>query len=85
MKTQSNDPKKILMVFGALYFMAMFLLLGFGSYFIIEDAGLKPFPTVNKFIIYYLAVDLLIRFFLQKMPTLTIKPFLNQKKLTISI
>lgn len=74
----TNLVLKILMVFGALYFMAMFLLLGFGSYFIIEDAGLKPFPTVNKFIIYYLAVDLLIRFFLQKMPTLTIKPFLNQ-------
>ena len=74
----TNLVLKILMVFGALYFMAMFLLLGFGSYFIIEDVGLKPFPTVNKFIIYYLAVDLLIRFFLQKMPTLTIKPFLNQ-------
>jgi len=74
----TNLVLKILMVFGALYFMAMFLLLGFGSYFIIEDAGLKPFPIVNKFIIYYLAVDLLIRFFLQKMPTLTIKPFLNQ-------
>lgn len=82
----TNIVLKILMVFGALYFIAMFLLLGFGSYFIIKESlGLEPFSTVNKFIIYYLIIDLLIRFFLQKMPTLTIKPFLNQniKKNTI--
>lgn len=75
----TNIVLKIFMIFGALYFMAMFILLGIGSYFIMEEnLGLEPFPTVNKFIIYYLVFDLLIRFFLQKMPTLTIKPFLNQ-------
>ena len=75
----TNIVLKIFMIFGALYFMAMFILLGFGSYFIMEqNLGLEPFPTVNKFIIYYLVFDLLIRFFLQKMPTLSIKPFLNQ-------
>ena len=81
----TNIALKIVMVFGALYFMAIFLALGFGVYFILEDAGLKPFETANKFIIYYLVFDLLIRFFLQKMPNLTIRPFLNQniKKNTI--
>lgn len=74
----TNLALKILMVFGALYFIFVFAGLGVASYYLLEEAGLKPFPTVNKFIIYYLVFDLLFRFFLQKMPTLTIKPFLNQ-------
>jgi hypothetical protein len=74
----TNLAIKILMAFGALYFIVMFIGLGIGAYFILEEAGLDPFPTVNKYIIYYLVFDLLFRFFLQKMPTLTIKPFLNQ-------
>jgi len=74
----TNLALKILMAFVALYFMVVFIGLGIGSYFLLEEAGLKPFPTVNKFIIYYLVFDLLFRFFLQKMPTLAIRPFLNQ-------
>lgn len=74
----TNLALKILMVFGALYFIFVFAGLGVASYYLLEEAGLKPFPIVNKFIIYYLVFDLLFRFFLQKMPTLTIKPFLNQ-------
>ncbi len=74
----SNLALKILMIFGAIYFIIVFIGLGIGSYFIIEDAGLDPFKTINKFIIYYLVLDLIIRFFFQSMPTLTIRPFLNQ-------
>lgn len=66
------------MAFVAIYFIATFIGLGIGSYFLLEKAGLDPFPTINKFIIYYLVMDLLIRFFFQKMPSLTIRPFLNQ-------
>lgn len=74
----TNLALKILMLFGAIYFIVVFIGLGFGSYFLIEKAGLEPFSTINKFIIYYLVFDLIIRFFFQKMPTLTIRPFLNQ-------
>ncbi|NHN26963.1 hypothetical protein FIA58_014865 [Flavobacterium jejuense] len=74
----SNLALKILMIFGAIYFIIVFIGLGIGSYFIMEDAGLEPFSTINKFIIYYLVFDLIIRFFFQKMPSLTIRPFLNQ-------
>lgn len=81
----ANLALKILMIFGAIYFIAVFIGLGFGAYFILEDADLEPFSTINKFIIYYFLFDLIIRFFFQKMPTLTIRPFLNQniKKSTI--
>lgn len=74
----TNIVLKIFMILGALFFMSMFLLLGFGSYHILEKAGQNPFDTINSFALYYLLVDLVIRFFFQKMPTLSIRPFLNQ-------
>lgn len=68
---------KILMGFGALYFIAVFLGLGFGSYFMIEEMGLgDPLRVVNQFMIYYLAFDLVFRYMLQKMPVTNIKPLL---------
>jgi hypothetical protein len=73
----TNLALKIVMILGALYFIAIFLLLGFGIYPILEDMGLPPFPTVNKFLIYYFVVDLVIRYFLQKMPVMNIRPLLT--------
>ncbi len=68
---------KILMIFGALYFIAVFLALGIGSYFLIEDADLgDPLRVVNKYMVYYLAMDLVMRYMLQKMPITNIKPLL---------
>lgn len=72
----SNVVMKIFMVLGALYFMAIFLLLGFASYPLLQDSGLPPFPTVNKYLIYFFVLDLVVRYFLQKMPVLNIKPLL---------
>ncbi|MCW1952967.1 MAG: DUF5687 family protein [Flavobacteriia bacterium] len=74
---QTNVAMKILMGFGALYFIAVFLGLGFGSFFIIEKAELgDPFEVVNRYMIYYLAFDMFFRYSLQKMPVTNIKPFL---------
>src|SRR5690554_6460968 len=67
---------KIFMALGALYFIGMFLLVGVGSYFILEEMELEPFQTVNLFLIYYILVDLLIRFMLQKMPVMNIRQLL---------
>src|SRR5690606_29040746 len=68
---------KILMVFGALYCIAVLLGLGFGAYFIIEEAGLgDPLRVVNRYMVYYLATDLMFRYMLQKMPVTNIKPLL---------
>ena len=81
----TNLALKILMALGALYFAAMFVLLGVVVYFILEESNLKPFETVNKFLIYYFTADLVIRYFLQTTPVLNIKPLmiLNIKKNTI--
>ncbi len=82
---KANLFLKILMVFGALYFIAMFTILGVGLYFLLEKVNMEPFATVNRFLLYYLLMDLVIRFFLQKIPVLNIRPllFLPIKKNTI--
>lgn len=73
----TNLAFKILMIFGALYFIAVFLALGIGSYYLIENAGLgDPLRVVNRFMIYYLVMDLYLRYMLQKMPVMNIRPLL---------
>ncbi len=74
---KTNLAFKILMIFAALYFILVFLAMGVGSFFIIKKAGLgDPLRVVNRFMIYYLVVDLYMRYMFQKMPILNIKPLL---------
>lgn len=57
--------------------MLALLGMGFGSYFIIEKKlELDPIEVVNKYIIYYLASDIIMRYLLQKIPVINIKPLL---------
>ena len=73
----TNLAFKILMVFVVIYFIVVFLSLGIGAYFIIENAGLgDPLRVVNRFLIYYLVMDLYMRYMLQKMPVTNIRPLL---------
>jgi hypothetical protein len=65
------------MGFVALIIILEFSLLGFFGYKILKEFNLEPLETVNKFLIYYLVGDLVIRYFLQKMPVTNIKPLLN--------
>ena len=75
---QKSIALNILMVFLALYFILVFLALGFGLYPILK----KQFPTsdplimVNGFLFYWFLGDLVMRFFLQKLPVMNIKPLL---------
>lgn len=67
---------KILMGFLAIYFIVVFLSLGILAYYGIKELKLDPLQTFNKFLIYYLFFDLMIRYFIQKVPTLTIRPLM---------
>ena len=74
----TNLALKIIMGLAALYFIVLFVALGAAIFFIIkEEAHLEPLSTVNKYLIYYLVFDLVIRYFFQKMPVTNIKPLLN--------
>jgi hypothetical protein len=74
----TNLALKIIMGLAALYFMAVFTALGIAVFFLIrEELHLEPLATVNKYLIYYLVGDLVIRYFFQKMPVTNIKPLLS--------
>ncbi len=75
---KANLAIKILMGFMALYLMVVFLSLGVGAFFLIRDElHLEPLPTVNRFIIYYVTFDLIVRLLLQKIPVINIRPLLT--------
>jgi hypothetical protein len=74
----TNLALKIVMGFMAIYFMVIFVAAGVIVFFLLkEEFHLEPLATVNKFLIYYLVGDLVIRYFFQKMPVTNIKPLLN--------
>lgn len=73
---KTNLAFKIFMALIFLYFAAMFVFMGIGAFYGFKKAGLEPIETVNKFMIYYLFVDMMMRYFFQKIPTLTIRPLL---------
>jgi hypothetical protein len=70
---------KILMLFLALYFIVSFLALGLALYPLLKKAFPEkdPFIIVNGFIFYWIIIDLLIRFFFQKLPVMSVKPLLT--------
>lgn len=76
---QKSMALNILMVFFALYFIVVFAALGFGLLFILK----KTFPdqdafiVANGFLFYWIITDLMMRFFLQKLPVMSVKPLLT--------
>jgi len=73
---QTNLALKILMAFGALYMIFVFSGMGVFAYVGLKKSGFEPLETINRFMIYYIILDLVIRYFLQKMPIINIKPLL---------
>jgi len=76
---QKNIAINILMVFFALYFVVVFVGLGFGLLFILKKAfpDQDPFTIANNYLFYWIIGDLLMRFFLQKLPVMSVKPLLT--------
>ena len=74
----ANLGMKILMFFGMAYFSAIFVALPFILYFFTKKKMMAdPLLLFCKYFIYYWAFDLVIRYFMQQMPTQNIKPFLT--------
>lgn len=75
---QKSIALNILLGFFAVYMMLSFLVLGVSIYPLLK----KQFPEsdplilVNGALFYWFIADLMMRFFLQKLPVLNIKPFL---------
>ena len=73
----TNLALKILMGFLVLYFTVVFLALGVGAFYILREMKLDPLVTINKFLIYYFVMDLIVRLLLQAIPVMNIRPLLT--------
>ena len=73
---KSNILIKVFMFFGALWIIFALVGSSMGIYFIIERLKLNPLETISKFIGYWFLLDLVIKYFFQKMPVVNIKPLL---------
>ncbi len=69
---------KIMISFVMIYFS--FILIGgaFALYYASIEEGQDPVKLFSKYFIVYLAFDLLVKYFMQQMPTQNIKPLLCQ-------
>jgi hypothetical protein len=73
----SNLALKILIGFLVLYFTVVFLSLGIASFYILREMKLDPLVTINKFLVYYFLMDLVVRILLQAIPVMNIRPLLT--------
>jgi len=72
-----NLGLKILMIFGAFFMLLYALGAGVFAYYGIEEfIDPEPLKIINKFLIFYFIFDLVLKYFLQKMPIVNIKPLL---------
>jgi len=69
---------KLFLGFIAFYFILSFLVLGIALYPLLHESFLnqKPIQIVNNAVIFWLAIELIFRFFMQSLPVMNIKPLL---------
>jgi hypothetical protein len=71
---------KILLGFLGFYLIASCLVLGFTLYSMLSEyvADRSPIHAVNSILLVWVVMELFMRFFLQTLPTLNVKPFMVQ-------
>ncbi|RXP54263.1 hypothetical protein EC396_09365 [Lutibacter sp. HS1-25] len=69
---------KILLALAVLYFGGIALLVGAGLFFILKKAipETDPIILVNNFLIFWFIFDLVLRFFMQQLPVMNVKPLM---------
>jgi len=69
---------KILLFIAVIHFGGMALLLGTGLFFILKKIipELDPIVVVNNYLIFWVLIDLVIRYFMQQLPVMNIKPLM---------
>ena len=71
-----NLAVKISLGIAGAFYGSLILFLGVAAFFMLQEEGKEPLVTVNKFLVYWLVFDLVVKYFLQQSPILKIKPFL---------
>lgn len=69
---------KILLILGGIYFGGIALVLGSSLFFILKEAvpNQNPVTIVNNFLIFWILFDLVLRFFMQQLPVMNVKPLM---------
>jgi len=75
---QKSMALNALMVLLGLYFILIFLGLGIALLPILKSQfpEVNPFVKINDFVFYWLIAELFVRFFMQKLPVMSVKPLL---------
>lgn len=70
---------KILMIFFGLYMLVTLVGAGASMYFILRKVApdVNPIWLISQYLIYWVLFELLLRYFMQKLPVMDIKPFLT--------
>ncbi len=70
---------KILMVFFGLYMLGTMLTLGVALFFALREAvpDTDPLLLVSRYLIYWVLIELVLRYFMQKLPVMDVKPMLT--------
>jgi hypothetical protein len=70
---------KILLIFAALYFGGIAIFAGIGLFFILKEAfpNINPIVSVNNFIVFWFLFQMLIRYFIQQLPVMNVKPLMT--------
>ena len=76
---QKSLAIKIFIGIGVLYFMFIAVAMGFGMFFGLKEEfpDSDPWVIVNNFIVFWFLGELVLRYLIQKMPVLSIKPLLT--------
>jgi hypothetical protein len=75
---QKGIALKIIMGFFILYFMVVFLAIGVLGYYILKKTlpALDPLQLVNSYLLYVVLGELILRYLMQTLPVMNIKPLL---------
>ncbi len=81
----TNVALKVILLLVAFLYSILFLMAGIVAFYGLKELHLDPLTQVNKYLIYYFLLDLVIRLLMQKIPVMNIRPLLamNIQKPTI--
>jgi len=70
---------KILLFLAVLYFGGLAILIGGGLFFILQKVlpGVDPIISMNNLLVYWFLFNLVIRFFMQQLPVMNVKPLMT--------
>ncbi|TAI47520.1 DUF5687 family protein [Flagellimonas allohymeniacidonis] len=70
---------KILMIFFGIYMLTTLVATGAGMYFILRKLApdVNPMWLISQYFVYWILIELFLRYFMQKLPVMDIKPFLS--------